>query len=1015
MLFTNVFHHCDRDRISYLTSGTNSAIFHPFFALLIGAAVLPFDLKRHGLEALAVWLRQDKISICSLSAPLFRNLVRTFPGRKDFPDLRLLRLSSEAAYKTDFDLYRKYFPAHCLLANGVAPAETCLLSVYLMDHGSRIDSHEIPIGYPVQDKEILIIDDSGNEIGANQIGEIVVRSAYLSPGYWNLPELTAAKFSAPVCDVAARSYCSGDLALRRPNGCLIHKGRKDFRVKVRGYAVEPAEVEAMVRQHPAVREACVVGRVDEVSGASRLIGYFTQAPGMCLVGSDLRTFLNSRLPDYMIPAAFVPLAELPLIANGKINRAALPAPAAIRPELNVPYAAPSNEREAQVSRIWREVLGLEAIGIHDNFFDLGGDSLAAMRIIARIRNWLHAEIPFIEFYEAPTISALAALVQRSPQVKPEQQAAPIQPRERAHPIPLSLGQERLWFLEQLEPHAHRYNLIAGFRLQGSLDAVALERAINEIVKRHESLRTVFESADGKPFQVVLDAASINVPVVDIAPKPGETVEQAMFRMCAEEAQRPFDLTCEPLLRATIVRADAQLIALILAIHHLVFDGWSMDVFARELSASYAAALNRQPFQLAPLPIQYADFAMWQRDWLQSRDLDAHLSYWRSRLAEISDLQLPTDRPRPQFRDGRATRHWFTIAPSVTRALKDISGEAGVTLFMTLLAAYQTLLCRYSGQDDICVGVPVAGRQDEALDDAIGLFLNMLVLRTDLSGDPGFRELLGRVRHRCVEAYDHQDVPFERLVEELQPNRLVDQHPLFQASFALRPGGACAIHLRDLEVQELEIDPGISRFDLELYLEEKDQGLHGYMAGSADIFDVSTIERLVGHFRTLLGSIVTDPEQRISALSILTGAERDQLLVKWNDTQADYPKDKCIHELFEEQVERQPETVAVIFENRQLTYRELNRRANQLARYLQKVGVGPDVLVGICMERSVETVIGLLGILKAGGAYVPLDTSYPAARLKFMLDDAQVSVLLTQEDLLEDDGSRIKGGDPCSDA
>jgi amino acid adenylation domain-containing protein len=451
----------------------------------------------------------------------------------------------------------------------------------------------------------------------------------------------------------------------------------------------------------------------------------------------------------------------------------------------------------------------------------------------------------------------------------------------------------------------------------------------------------------------------------------------------------------PLLRSYLLRHRSARSVFAVVVHHIVSDGWSTGILIREMAALYEGFCSGSHALLPELPVQYADFAHWQRQWLQGDVLETQLTYWKQQLLGAPLLELPTDHPRPAVQTFRGSHQSLFLPRQVGEGLKTLSRQEGITLFMTLLAAYQTLLCRYSGQNDICVGVPVAGRQNELLDNSIGFFLNLLALRTDLSGNPTFVELLGRVRQRCLEAYAHQDVPFERLVEELQPSRLVNQHPLFQASFALRHGEACALRLTGLAVQELEIDPGISRFDLELYLEEKGEGLHGFIAGSDDLFDAPTIERMVGHFRNLLESIVKDPEERISDLPLLSEKEKHQLLIEWNDTQTEYPKDKCLHQLFEAQAEKTPDAIAVVFEEQQLTYRELNNRANQLAHYLQKLGVGPETLVGVCVERSLEMIIGLLGILKAGGAYVPIDPEFPRQRIEFMLDESQAPLLLTQ--------------------
>lgn len=1003
MLFTNEFHHCERDRLSYLAAGAATAAMHPFYALLVGAAVLPFDVKRHGSAALIAWLRQTEATVCALSAPLFRSLASSLTGRERVPNLRLLRLSSEAAYQADFDLYRRHFPEHCLLANGVGPSECFLLATYLMDHNSRFDSHEIPIGYACSGKDILLLDESGASLGFDRIGEIAVRSAYLSPGYWHQAALTAERFEPDPLGSTDRLYRTGDLGLRRADGCLIHKGRKDFRAKIRGYGVEVAEVEAVMRRFPGILDAVVVTRPQARSGENRLIAYFVAAEHVALTSTRWRAFLAEKIPEYMIPAVFVQLEKLPLTANGKVDRAALPAPDHGRPNLGTPYVRPESLPHERLAAIWSSVLGIEPIGLLDNFFDLGGDSLLAMRAIAQAQQAFAVEIPLVEFFDAPTISAVAELIQRCPATMTPKPLTGPAPNDPSEPLPLSFGQERLWFLEQLEPDALRYNLVVAFSLSGSLDFGVLESAFNEIIKRHESLRSAFRATDGKPYQVILDRASIDLPVVDISSSANEENGQDAVRaICRDLALRRFDLGRPPLMRVHLARIRQDQHVLILVLHHMICDGWSFDVLGRDLSAAYNALAKRQPLGLASAPASCAEFAMRQRHASQEATRDRQLAYWRDRLAQSSDLQLPTDRPRPKVREGRGARQWFTVSPGITQSLKAISREAGATLFMTLLAGFQTLLSRHAGQKDVSVGFPVAGRADGVLDHTIGFFLNMLVLRADLSGNPKFTELLARVRQRCLEAYAHQDVPFERLVEALRTERDLSRNPLFQVSFTLGSSKTCSLRLEGVQVQELEVDAGTARFDIELYLEEIGDGLHGFIAYSTDLFDGARIERMIGHFKTLLQSIGENPERRIHELPLHNEAERSRLLVDWNETQREYPSDTCIHQCFEEQVERTPEAIALVFEDQQLTYRELNNRANQLAHCLQKLGVGPEVLVGICVERSIEMIVGLLGILKAGGAYVPLDSSYPAERLKFMLEDTGVSVLLTQDGLLRDD-------------
>ncbi len=567
-------------------------------------------------------------------------------------------------------------------------------------------------------------------------------------------------------------------------------------------------------------------------------------------------------------------------------------------------------------------------------------------------------------------------------------------------FPLSFAQERLWFLDQLEPGNPFYNIPAAVRLTGPLNVAALEQSLNEIVRRHETLRTTFATVDGQPVQVIAPTFILTLPVVDWRQLPEVEQSVEIQRLATEEAQQPFDLTNGPLLRVTLLRLGEVEHVLLLTMHHIVSDGWSMGVLIWEIGTLYEAFATGKPSPLPELPIQYADFAHWQRQWLQDEVLEAQLSYWKQQLSGASSvLELPTDRPRPAVQTFQGARQRLVLPQPLTEALKDLSQEEGVTLFMTLLTAFKTLLYRYTGQEDILVGSPIANRDQFETEGLIGFFVNNLVLHTNLSGNPSFREFLGHVRKVCLDAYAHQDLPFEKLVEALQLERDLSHNPLFQVMFVLQNAPMPTLELSGLTVSLLEVESGTAQFDLTLSLEEQPEGLRGWFVYNTDLFNADTIARMAGHFQTLLEAIVANPQQPVSELPLLTAAERHQLLVELNDTQAEYRQDKCIHQLFETQVERTPEAVAVVFEDKQLNYRELNARANQLAHHLQKLGVRPGVLVGICVERSLEMVVGMLGILKAGGAYVPLDPTYPQERLAFMLEDSQVSVLLTQQQLV----------------
>jgi amino acid adenylation domain-containing protein len=574
-------------------------------------------------------------------------------------------------------------------------------------------------------------------------------------------------------------------------------------------------------------------------------------------------------------------------------------------------------------------------------------------------------------------------------------------RNNPGPCPLSFAQERLWFLNQLEPESLAYNQPKAIQLKGTLNTETLKKVLDAIVARHAVFRTSFHLTDGQPIQVVADKASIELPTIDLSGIPGDQREKELESRMVKITQRPFDLSRDSMLRAGLLRLGPTEHVLLLVTHHIASDGWSSRLLFQEIATLYEAFSSNLPSPLPELPIQYADFAVWQRNWLQGEVLQSQLAYWKHQLAgELPIFRLPTDYPRPAIQTDRGAAQIFALSTDLAESLKSLSRRNRVTLFMTLLAAFQTLLYRYTGQDDIIVGAPIANRPRVEVERVIGFFANTLVLRTDLSGNPSFQELLSRVREVALGAYAHQDLPFEKLVEEINPARDLTRNPLFQVIFNLQNPAKQEIQLSGLSLRLLPAHNESAKFDLSLSISDKEEGLTGTIEYNTDLFNAPTISRMCGCFRTLLQGIVANPEQRLSDLPILTEAERAQLLVEWNNTTQDYPKDKCIHELFEAQVERSPDAVAVVFDDKQLTYRELNLRANQLAHHLQKLGVGPDVLVGICMERSLEMVVGLLGILKAGGAYIPLDPSYPQERLDFMLQDAQTPVLLTQQRLME---------------
>ncbi|MEH2136766.1 amino acid adenylation domain-containing protein [Nostoc sp.] len=978
--------------LAITTIAFDIAALEIFLPITVGACLViaSRDVTLDGRELFDL-LVKSQATIMQATPATWRLLL---DSNYQFSDLKIL-CGGEAL---PWDLVNQLLAKSASLWNLYGPTEATIWSSV-----SQLESNEslISIGRPIDNTQIYILDQNLQPVPVGVPGELHIGGAGLARGYFNRPELTQEKF---ICNPFGRSkgaerlYKTGDLARYLPDGNIEYLGRIDNQVKIRGFRIELGEIEAVLSQHPNVQASCVIARED-IRDDKRLVAYIVPQPQVTLTISELRSVLKEKLPDYMVPSAIVILESLPLTPNGKIDRRALPAPEPSS-ELSDKYVAPRTPVEEILALIWQQVLKVELVGRHDNFFELGGHSLLATQLISRVRNSLKIELPLRSLFAAPTIAQLAPSIQQLQQQNLELAAPPILPRTGNTELILSFAQQRLWFLDQFEPNSASYNIPVGLRLVGTTNVVALQQSLIEIVHRHEALRTNFVTVDGQASQIIQTKTNWTVTVVDL--QHLSTIEQeiAALKLVQQQAIEPFDLAEDVLIRATLVILSETEQWLLVCMHHVVSDGWSIGVFVQELQALYNAYSQGELSPLIPLAIQYADFAIWQKQWLQGSVLNSQLSYWQEQLANASTfLPLPTDRPRPAMQTFNGANLEFALSAELTQQLTKLSQEQGVTLFMTLLAAYNTLLYRYTGQTDILVGTPIANRDRTELEGLIGFFVNTLVMRTDLSENPSFNELLPRIREMALSAYAHQDLPFEMLVEALQPERDLSHTPLFQVMFVLQ-NAPIEVELTGLSVSSLPIEGAIAKFDLTLAIENTTTGLVGGWEYNTDLFDASTIERMTGHFVTLLEGIVANPKQRISQLSILTIFEQQQLLVEWNDTQVDYPIDKCVHQLFEEQVERTPNAVAVVFENQKLTYHELNCRANQLAHYLQSLGVGADVLVGICVERSLEMVVGLLGILKAGGAYVPLDPEYPQDRLSFMLADAQVSVLLTQQHLVE---------------
>jgi amino acid adenylation domain-containing protein len=857
------------------------------------------------------------------------------------------------------------------------------------------------LGRPLPGVEIRLCNPLGRPVPIGVPGEIWIGGAVVTRGYWRREELTAEKF---VETGGRRFFRSGDLARRLPDGTLEFLGRADQQVKVRGFRIELGEVEAALASHPAVAEAVVLALPDP-AGGNRLVAYVVgvDTPGV----SDLRVYLEDHLPKYMVPWGFVILGSLPLAANGKVDRRAL---AKLEPVAETrEKMAPRTPVEEALVRVWEDLLGVPSVGIEDDFFNLGGHSLLAMRALSVVRRAFGVELAPRVLFEHPTVAGLARAVEAArgdvsaPAHAATEAAGPPAIRSvlRDEPLPLSFAQRRLWFLDQLTPDSAVYNLAYPLSLEGRLDAGALRTALTEVVGRHEALRTTFPSLDGEPFQKTAPADSFPLPIVDLQglEEPIRNAEAAA--LLGADSVRPFDLGAGPLFRAALLRLAPERHALLLAMHHIVSDGWSMEVLLREMALLYDAFLSGRPSPLPELPVQYADFAVWQRQWLSGEVRSRQLEYWRRQLAgSPAGLDLPTDFPRPAVQTFSGATRWAELPASLSAKLQAFCRREGVTPFMLLLAGFDVLLARYSGQEDVLVGSPIANRNREEIEGLIGFFVNTLVLRSDLSEAASFRELLRQVRETALAAYGHQDLPFEMLVEELRPDRELSRSPLFQVLLAVETARGLPA-LDHLELSRIEGETATAMFDLSLFATDVGSTLQTLVEYNTDLYEGATIRRLLGHLERLLEGAVADPGKGWRDLPLLSEVEREQLLAGFNDSGSAAGPDLCLHELFEAQARLGPEREALVApEGVRLSYGELNERAERLARRLRALGLGPEVLAGVLLDRSADLIVALLAVLKAGGAYAPLDPNYPQQRVLLMLETARARVLVTRRRLAE---------------
>ncbi len=988
----------DKDILLAITTiSFDIAVLELYLPLILGAKVVLASHKVtvDGIQLLKL-LKESQATVMQATPATWQLLLAA--GWHDQVQLKVLcggeALSSELA--------NKLLSKASSVWNMYGPTEaTVWATTYEVSAQQFLDSSQqsaISIGKPIGNVQTYILDKYLQPVPVGVRGELYIGGVCLARGYLNRPDLNSEKFISNPFDQEpeARLYKTGDLACYLPDGNIKYIGRIDNQVKIRGFRIELGEIEAVLSQHASIRETVVIVRED-IPGDKRLVAYSVSQQEN-LLGSELRTFLKNRLPMYMVPSAFVFLDAMPLTPNGKVNRRALLKPDISSIQLGTNLVPPSNPTEEVVANIWSDILGTEKLGIHDNFFELGGHSLLATRIISRLNQSFSTDLSLQHIFESPTIAGMAGVLTTMSRKTQKYQA--ISPRENRGTAPLSFFQDNLYFFDKLEPNSFVYNMPEACHLQGDLNIDALQQSVDAIVDHHEILRTNYSSDNNTPIQVITPSRAVELQVIDLQKYANENQDKQIQRLLEQESQRPFDLASDSMLRVCLLKLAPQEHILLLVMHHIASDGWSIGVFWRHLTQLYTAFSQGQQNPLTPLPIQYADYAIWQKKWLSEEVLDHHLNYWKQKLTGANPvLELPTDRSRPAVLTYCGDSQAIAISTTLTQSLKQLCRLEGVTLYMALLAAFKILLYRYSGQEDIIVGSPIAGRNRAEVEELIGIFINSLVLRTDLSGNPSFKALLEQVRSTTLDAYTHQDLPFEKLVEELKPERSLSYHSIFQVMFALQDTPEI-LQFPGLDWTPLELKEKAALPELTLSLEEKEGGMVGFWNYNTDLFDASTISRMSENFQTLLASIVANPQQNISALPLTSSAEKTRLL-EWSQFNISEQKQKdCYHQLFEHQVKQTPHEIAVIYEDQQLTYETLDSKANQLAHHLRTLGIGPDQIVGICLERSLEMAIGFLGIFKAGGAYLPLDPKYPSERLAFMLEDSQAPIILTQKHLVE---------------
>jgi len=986
--------------------------------------IVPQDIRLDG-EAFLKFIRQNEIDVLDCVPSQLKILMEVglFDPQHWLP-LAILpggeaidtETWEELANFTEIEFFNMYGPTECAVDSTIC-------------HVRQHPAHP-SIGRPNVNVRHYVLDKKYYPVPIGVPGELFIGGEGTGRGYLYRPELTAERFIPnPLSDALQenmdiniayppddRIYKTGDLVRYLPNGYIEYLGRTDYQVKIRGFRIELGEIENVLVEHSEIKHATTLAFEDR-PGFHKLVAYVV--PEQLIIDNDgdvsildpdhysdllrdIPLYLKSRLPDYMVPGLIILLNRMPLTPNAKVDRKALPEPDSAASQIESVYLAPRNQTEETLASIWSEILNLPQISVIDNFFELGGHSLMATQVLSRARKAFNLDIPLRYLFDAPTIAGFGLLIDELLRDARVMNLPPIEKISRDGDLPLSFGQMRLWFLDQLEPDSPVYNIPDAIHVKGYLDLESLERSLNVVVSRHEILRSYYPTVEGKAALRIKPQLAIRIPLLDISSLNPAQKDFEVKKLVFEESGKPFDLSTYPLFRVKVVKLLDDEFVILFTLHHIISDGWSSGILINEIARLYPVmkdgAVEEVEFLLPELDIQYVDYAGWQRTRLSGEILEAQLNYWKDQLKDLPPvLELPTDRPRPAVQSSKGDQVYFEIPLILGRKLRSLSQEQGTTLFILMLAIFQVLLYRYTGQSDISVGTPIANRNRPEIEKLIGFFVNTLVLRGKISEKQTFQEFLSQVKETALEAYSHQEVPFEMLVDALQPDRNLSHTPLFQVMFMLQNSAQTRIDLPDLKMKRLEVNFGLSMFDLTMVITEAGDELFGGIEFNSDLFDKTTVHQFADHYLSLIESIVHDTSQSVTTIPYLSKPEEKLILHTWNETNVNYQDKVCIPEMIEERVKECPDHLAIIHGDIALSYAELNARANQLARYLRKRGVGQSSIVGISIARSVEMIIGLLAILKSGAAYLPLDPDYPADRLDYLIRDSKVRTILSNRE------------------